>query len=269
MSGVGTIDVSKIRDPSDIVLDAPADLSFFGHYVQRSIEEALQVGGEAYHAKGPEGSTLGVFIYDDFEKTGTIYTRSKEIFDHFYELKPFSLLWSELRMERESETYDIYSTDFDKPTINHAFSHQISIAEEGDVQKIERFMLLSHPGTNPKWPRVALQNGDKCFFVKFEEEIAGIGWLSLVDGRGRLYSLYVKPQFRRMGIGQDILFARLMWLKAKHACSAFSEISRDNLASTRTSMKGRMRVVGQVYQYLGKDHGLKPGPGQPPTGPKF
>ncbi len=260
MSQVGTIDVSEIRNSSDILLGVPADLSFFGPYVQRSIEEVLQVGGEAYHAKGPEGSTLGVFIYDDFEKTGTVYTRSKEVFDYFYELKPFSFLWSELRTEHESETYDIYSIDFDKPTINHPFSHAISIAEEKDMRQIERFMVLSHPGINPRWPRVALQNGDKCFLVKFEEEIAGIGWLSLVNGIGRLYSLHVRPQFRRIGLGQDILFARLLWLKAKHARSAFSEISRDNLASKRTSMKGRMNVAGQVYQYLGKDHG----PPRPP-----
>jgi len=82
-----------------------------------------------------------------------------------------------------------------------------------------------------------------------------LGWLSIVNGVGRLHSLHVKPQFRRIGIGEDILFARLLWLRSKRARSAFSEISRDNPPSSRIAMKGRMMPSGTIFQYFKKDRG--------------
>ncbi len=255
MSETGTVTVSQIRNPFDIDFVVPEDFSFFQPYLRHSIKETLGVGGEAYVAKTPTGSVSGLFIYDDFEKTGTVYTKSRQIFDHFFELKPFSFLWSELKTEHESETYDLYTVNLESQSIVHSFNHPIIIAEDQHLAEIEQFMALTNPGMNPKWVRVALQNGDKCFLVRFQNEIAGIAWLSFVNRIGRLYSLYVKHQFRKIGIGGDLLFARFLWLKAKHAQSAFSEISRDNPTSARVSMRGHMSVTGQVYQYLGKDHG--------------
>src|SRR5277367_3349642 len=102
------------------------------------------------------------------------------------------------------------------------------MAEERHTYEIEQFMISTHSGLNRRWVNVALKNGDRCFTVRFGNEIAGVGWLSIVNRIGRLHSLYVRPQFRRIGIGEDILFARLLWLKSKNARRAFSEISRNN-----------------------------------------
>jgi hypothetical protein len=60
----------------------------------------------------------------------------------------------------------------------------------------------------------------------------------------------VKPQFRKLGIGEDILYARLLWLKSKHAQSAFSEISQDNSPSSKIASKAQMRVCGHLYHYF-------------------
>ena len=132
----------------------------------------------------------------------------------------------------------------------HGFTHQVSVSDGTQIGEIERFMALTHPGINKNWVRVALNSGDRCVIVRLaDSEIAGVGWLSLVNRIGRLHSLYVKPQFRRSRIGEDLLFARLFWLKSKRARFAFSEIARENLASARIAMKGGMKVSGQVYQY--------------------
>ena len=148
----------------------------------------------------------GVFIYDGSEKTGTIYTRSREVFDHFYALRQFEILFSEMRTEHESETYDIYTIDLETSDIDHRFRHEISSAE-GCMDEVERFMVSTHPGMNRKWMSVAVKNGDTCLIIKVGEEIAGLGWLSLVNRVGRLHTLYVKRQFRGMGMGEDILYA--------------------------------------------------------------
>jgi|SRR5271157_1254194 len=252
MSELGEMKVSEIRNTLDIDFVFPSGLSFFEPYLQYFIKEILEIGGEAYVSRTPEGAVSGIFIYDDSEKLGTIYTRSRQVFDYFYELKPFNFLFAEMRTEVENEVYDIYTVDLENLAIVHRFSHEIS-AEEGHIDEIEQFMVSTHPGINRKWVNVALKNGDRCFIVRLSKEIAGLGWLSMVNGVGRLHSLYVKPQFRRIGIGEDILYARLLWLKLKHARSAFSEISRYNLLSSRIAVKAQMSVSGQVFQYFKKN----------------
>jgi ribosomal protein S18 acetylase RimI-like enzyme len=245
-------------DLKSVDLALPHGISFFEPYIRYHIKEALEIGGEAYVSRASEGTVTGVFIYDDFEKTGTIYTRSREVFDHFYGWKRFDFLFAEMRADCISEVYDIYSVDIKGLVIAHRFSHEISMAEGQDADEIERFMAATHPGINRRWVKVALMNGERCVIIRLGDEIGGLGWLSLVNGVGRLHSLYVKPKFRGMAMGEDILYARLMWLKSMHARSAFSEISRNNPPSSRIAVKGHMRVTGQVFLYSRKEPAAPP-----------
>ena len=244
--------VSEIRNASDIDFVLPNGLSFFDPYLQYFIREILEIGGEAYVSRTPEETVSGVFIYDEYEKNGTIYTRSREVFDYFYGLKPFNFVFAEMKTEFKSEIYDIYTLNLENQAVDHRFNHEISVAEKESIDEVERFMVSAHPGMNRRWMNVALENGDRCFIARLSDEIAGLGWLSLVNGIGRLHSLYVKPQFRRIGIGEDIVYARLLWLKSKHARSAFSEISRQNFSCSRIAIRAQMRASGQVFQYFKK-----------------
>jgi GNAT superfamily N-acetyltransferase len=253
MGGSGEMKVSEIPNTSDIDFVLPNGLSFFEPYLQYFVKEILEIGGEAYVTRTSDDNVSGIFIYDNFEKGGTVYTRSREVFDYFYGLKPFNFLFAELTTEFESEIYDIYTVDLENHDIVNRFSHEISMEDEEQIGEIERFMALAHPGMNRRWVKVSLKNGDKCFVVRLGSEIAGLGWVSFVKNIGRIHSLFVNPQFRRLGIGEDILYARLLWLKSKHARSAFSEISRYNPSSSRIAMKAQMRVSGQVFQYFKKN----------------
>jgi GNAT superfamily N-acetyltransferase len=250
MSESGKMQISKLSSAFDIDLVFPDGFSFFEPYLRYFIREVLEIGGEAYVSRTAEDDVSGIFIYDDFERVGTVYTRSRIVFDYFCGLKPFNFLFAELRTEVESEIYDIYTINLENHDIVHRFSYEISMADEGQIGEIERFMVLAHPGMNRRWVKVALRNGDKCFVVRLGREIAGLGWISFVKSIGRIHSLFVKPQFRRLGIGEDILYARLLWLKSKHARSAFSEISRYNPSSLRIALKAQMSVSGQVFQYF-------------------
>ena len=251
---------SEIRNTSDIDFIFPNGFSFFEPYLPYYVKEILDIGGEAYVYRTSNGGISGIFIYDDSEKTGTIFTRSRQVFDYFYELRSFNFLFAELRTEHEREIYDIYTINLDSLDFDHRFSHEISIADEGDADEIRQLMVTTHPGLNGRWVDVALKQGERCFIVRLGKEIAGWGWLSIVNGNGRLHSLYVKPQFRRIRIGEDILYARLLWLKSKRAHSAFSEISRHNLPSSRIALKGQMTPCGQIFQYFKKnpDRKVKP-----------
>lgn len=244
--------VSQIRNTSDIDFRFPIGFSFFEPYLQYHIREILEIDGEAYVSRTSEGVISGIFIYDTFERGGTVYTSSREVFEYFYGLKPFDFLFSEMKTELENEIYDIYTADINNLANVHRFSYEISVTDNENVAEIEQFMSLTHPGINKKWVKVALKQGERCFVVRLSDDIAGLGWVSLVNGVGRLHSLYVKPQFRRIGIGEDILNARLLWLRSKRAHSVFTEISRNNVPSSNNVMKAHMSVSGQVFQYFRK-----------------
>jgi GNAT superfamily N-acetyltransferase len=245
--------ISKIQNESDVDFVFPNPISFFEPHLRYYVKETLEIGGEAYVSKDSDGAIAGIFIYDDSERTGTIFTSSREVFERFYRLKSFESIFAELRTDHEYEPYDIYTLDLGDHSIAHRFKHEISVEEDRDIGEIEQFMVSTHHGLNRRWVNVALKDGDKCFTVRLGDEIAGMGWLSIVNSIGRLHSLFVQPQFRRIGIGEDIVNARLFWLKAKNAHSAFSEISRDNRSSSRIAMKAGMRPTGQIYQYAKKD----------------
>lgn len=244
--------VSRVADVSEIDFDIPRSLSFFSPYLAYYVKEVLGIGGEAYLSRNPDGTVSGLFIYDLSEKTGTVFTQSRDVFDYFYKKKPFDSLFAELKTEHENELYDIYNVDLVDRTLDHTFSHEISIGDANDVDAIEQFMRFTHPGINRNWVKIATKDGDACCMVKLNNQIAGVGWVTEVNGIGRLHSLYVKPQFRRIGIGRDLLYARLLWLKSKYARSAFSEISRTNGPSSRIALEGEMAVAGQVYRYFRK-----------------
>jgi hypothetical protein len=88
------MEVSEIRNTSDRKFIVPAGFSFFEPYFQYQIKEILEIGGEVWLTRNPVGEVTGLFIYDSYEKNGTIYTRSREVFDHFYELEPFNFILS-------------------------------------------------------------------------------------------------------------------------------------------------------------------------------
>lgn len=249
--------IHQISNPSELNFVFPQGFSFFEPYLPYHLREIIEIGGEIYTTKTDQGELAGIFIYDNSEKGGTIYTHQREVFNYFYELKPFNFLFSELQTELENEVYDIFTVHLDNLELTHRFSYEISTADTQHETEIENFMALTHPRINRKWVNVALKNGDRCFIVRLNDEIAGLGWVSLVNGVGRLHSLFVRSQYRRMGIGEDILNARLLWLKANRAHSAFCEISRFNLASAGNVTKAHMTVSGQVYQYFQKKQAKK------------
>jgi GNAT superfamily N-acetyltransferase len=186
-------------------------------------------------------------MFDKVEKGGTIYTKSRDVFDYFCKLKPFNFLFSEMLIaERQHEVYGIYSTDF-IGLPKHRFSYEVS--EGHQVDEITDFMRQDYREINRRWIGVALQNGERCFMVQLRNGIAGLGWVSLVNGIGRIHSLYVKPQYRRMGISSDIVYAQILWLKLHRARSAFSEVASTSHVSGRFSLRLYGTLCGQVFIY--------------------
>ena len=230
----------------------PKGLSFFDPLLRHEVKETLESEGEAFVSQSSEGDENGLFIYDNYEETGTVFTKSREVFDYFCKLKPSSYIFSELEVaELPKEVWNIWQLDVGKSPSNHRFKHQVIM--DRDVKEIEQFMAATQPETNKKWISVALKNGDKCFVVKMANRIVGIAWMSIVDGIARSHSVYVEPQFRRTGIMSDIMQARLIYLKSRHVYTLINEVAESNAASSGHVAKAGERIVGKIFLYTSPD----------------
>ncbi len=232
--------------------DLPKGLSFFDPILHYEAKEALEAGGEVYVSESPEGRKNGLFIYDGYEATGTIFAKSREVFDDFYPLKPSSYIFSEYEAaEHPKEVWNIWQLDADKAHLNHRFKHHVNM--ENNAEEIERFMALTQPETNRKWISVALRNGDKCFVVRIANRIVGMAWMTIVGEVARSHGLYVEPQFRRMGIMRDNLQARLIYLKSRHVHTLINEIPESNIPSSSHAANAGEKVVGKIFLYTTPD----------------
>ena len=240
--------ISQVTSVDGQLRDLPKGLSFFDPVLRHEAKEELEAGGEAYVSESPEGSINGLFIYDTWEATGTIFTKSREAFDRFFALKPSSYIFSELDVpEQPKDVWNIWQLDVDKAPSNHRFRHHVSV--DTDAKEIERFVAASQPEANPRWISVALNHGDKCFVTKIDNRIVGIAWMTIVGSIARSYGLYVEPQFRRIGIMKDNLQARVIYLKAKRVHTLINEIAESNIASSRHVERAGEKIVGKLYLY--------------------
>jgi hypothetical protein len=226
----------------------PKGLSFFDPLLRHEAREAIEAGGEVYVSQGPEGAKDGLFIYDGHEATGTIFTKSREVFDRFFAMKPSSYIFSELDAgDRPREVWNLWQLDVEKARTDHRFRHHVSI--DDDAKEIEQFLAVSQPETNPRWVGVALRNGDKCFVVKISNRIVGIAWMTIVGDVARSHGLFVEPKFRKMGIMKDNFQARLIYLKSRHVRALINEIAESNVASSSHAKSIGERIVGRMFLY--------------------
>jgi hypothetical protein len=247
--------VSRITTVDEQLGDLPKGLSLFDPLLRHEVKEALEAGGEAYVSQNSEGNKNGLFIYDGYEATGTIFTKSREAFDYFYDLKPSSYIFSELEVaEHPREVWNVWQLDVDKAPLDHRFKHLVIM--DHDVSEIEQFMAATQPETNRQWVRVALQNGDKCFVVKIANRIVGIAWMTIVGGVARSHGLYVEPQFRRMGITRDNFQARLIYLKSRQVHTLINEIAESNVASSAHAAGIGEKIVGKIFLYTSPDRDI-------------
>ncbi|MDA4123188.1 MAG: GNAT family N-acetyltransferase [Thaumarchaeota archaeon] len=242
-------EITKVKTIDEQLGELPRGLSpFYDPLLRHEVNESLESGGEVFLSQDPSGVTDGLFIYDGFEATGTIFTRSRDVFERFYRIKPSSYIFSELEVaEYPHEAWNIWQLDVDNASSEYRFRYNVSICHE--AAEIERFMAVAEPETNKRWVSVALANGDKCFVVKIAGRIVGIAWMTIVGDVARSHGLFVAPRFRKLGMSRDNFQARLIYLKSRGVHTLINEISESNVASHRLASSEGEKVVGKIYLY--------------------
>ncbi len=244
---------ARVRSPEEFKIPRTAGISYFDSFIPHFMKETFYAGGIVEIVYDQSGEVAGIMVLDQLEKSGTVFTKSHVILDHYLSSLHGSTIFSEIIGTNPLETYTIYELALSAWNEPKTFTHEIEMLNESDVSYIEDTMETVFPGMNRRWVRSAFLNGDWCFASRSGNEIKGLGWASASSQYGRLTSLCVLPRFRNQKIGTDLLHARLILLKSLGVRTAFSEISDGNEYSRRIAESTGFKASSKIYLHATDD----------------
>jgi GNAT superfamily N-acetyltransferase len=156
-------------------------------------------------------------------------------------------MYSDFPFDPSSEPFDILATSSCADVPSHAFRHQIRPFSKADLPAVLDLIHEVYGPVNDRWFDGLPSPSETGFVAEVDGRVAGVAWISTVGTYGRLHSLTVRAPYRRMGLGTDLLFARLLWARRVGAEEVLSEISEHNVASLAVAARGGMRQVGRIF----------------------
>ena len=244
---MGTSTAGEREAPADLTGLARADLSsWFNPFLAQFVEDAYRCGGRVAVTRD-DGEVIALQLLDPVERVGTILTRSRALAGAAYQSRGPTGLFAEFSLGPVAEGLDVFATGRELHPPTHRFRHPIRPYEPSDRQSVVDLVREVQGPFNEKWFDGLPTREHAGFVVEVEGRIVGVAWASRAGGEVRLHSLTVRPPFRRLGIGTDLLMARLLWAEQVGAARALSEISQRNLASAAVARRGGMHPIGTMY----------------------
>jgi len=155
-------------------------------------------------------------------------------------------VFSELPLDGRAETYRIVSVDLDSvpPAV---FRHPVRLLDPAEVPGFLAGLRGAAGRPDEPWARQLRGSEESAFGATVDGTPAGLAWAAVAGGHARLHSVWVAPRFRRLGVGSDLVFARLLWARTEGARSAIAEIAAGNAASLATVARAGFAPVGAMY----------------------
>jgi GNAT superfamily N-acetyltransferase len=226
-----------------------ADLSaWFNPFLSHFASEARRCGGEARFLR-EDGILRGMVVTDPVERVASVFTRSRSVAEPIIMGRGPLGMFSEFLTEPTADPFDVFCVPLGSGVLGHRFQHAVRPLSRSDLSSVEGLMREVYGEVNARWFEGLPSSTETGFLAEVDGRIAGVGWVSLVPGHARLHSLTVRAPYRRIGIGTDLLFARLLWAERAGAREAVSEISRRNPESQAIATRGGMRPQGPIYYY--------------------
>jgi RimJ/RimL family protein N-acetyltransferase len=222
---------------------------FFDPFLRPFLLDTLRSGGEAWVSRSGE-RVDGLFLYLEAETFGTIFTHDPAVADAFSTFHVGRSIYTAFPFGPFPEPFGIFVRELEGGSAPHRFRHAVRLARESDQAETIRLMRDVHGEVNEPWHRRPGRNDEACVVVDGMGELAGVAWVSVANGHGRLHSLSVRPRYRRTGVGTDLWHARALWAASAGARRLVTEISDQNAGSRALSERAGMRRVGEIYRCM-------------------
>jgi GNAT superfamily N-acetyltransferase len=241
------------RCPATGTIEAPdlRDLSlWFDPFLPTFARETLRSGGVVWRRPESNGAAAITF-WDPTEATASVFSADRSLVGAVVTGRGTTSVFGEFDLEPVREEFDIFSVDLAEGRPAARYRHAVRLVLPAEVPEAARLMREVLGGADERWFTAPGGAADRCLAVELDGTLAGAGWVSVVGAHARLHSLAVRPRFRGLGVGGDLVRGRLDWAAAMGARRAISEISENNSASRAAARASGMRPVGRIYLYAG------------------
>ncbi len=237
-------EVTEVAEVDGLAL-APLS-EWFGELLPHFIGETLRCGGEvalAVQADHP----VGLYLFSPGEEIASVFSRSPAVAEMLLRHRPAPSTFAEFALAPGADPYTVFLAEPDRRRPDGTLRHPVRRARPRDGPAIVGLNRVVHGRADERWFAVPRPASEQYFVVELNGELAGAGGSTLIGTTGRLHSLAVHPRFRRLGVGTDLVLARLMFLAAAGARRVYSEIAQRNAPSRAIAERAGMRAVGTLF----------------------
>jgi GNAT superfamily N-acetyltransferase len=228
---------------------ARANLSpLFAHLLPYFALEARRCGGDARIVRD-RGTITGLWLTDPTEQIASIFANSDAPAAELFRNRGRFATFCERKFEPNGERYAVYERSLVGSPLRHSFRHALRPVEARDLPAVIDLTLEVTGAVNRRWFEGLASVPEAGFIAEVAGRLAGVAWVSLVGTHARLHSLAVRPPYRRLGVGSDLVAARLLYALRSGAVDVLSEISERSGASSNLAVRAGMRRVGEIYLY--------------------
>ncbi len=241
--------VRVVTGPAEVEGLEGARLSeWFGELLPHFARETLRCGGEVALAPR-EGATEGVGLFSPGEQVTSLFSRSVAVAAALRGRHPDASAFADFPLAPGAERYLVLSAEPTGLRPDRPLAFPVRPAGARDEPAILSLIRTVHGRVDERWFDPSRPPAERCFVVELDGELAGAGCTTLVGSTGRLHSLSVHPRFRRLGIGTDLVRARLWFLFAAGARRVYSEIAERNAPSRAIAARVGLRPVGALFRH--------------------
>ncbi len=224
-----------------------ADLSpWFNPFLHQFAQDAHRCGGEV-RVVVANGQVSALTVSDPVERVGTVFTRSRRTAEFFVEARGLTGMYADFSFDPSAEVFDIFVANALDGLPSYRFRHSIRPYSAEDLPAALDLMTEVHGAVNERWFEGLPSRTEVGYLAEVNGRVAGIAWVSSSGSNARLHSLTVRAPYRRLHLGTDLLFARLLWAEHTGARQVLSEIARANVASQAIAGQAGMRRAGQIF----------------------
>ncbi|HXW67576.1 MAG TPA: FAD-dependent oxidoreductase [Thermoplasmata archaeon] len=221
---------------------------WFDPFLGLFARDAIRTGGRAEVVE-EDGLVRGLLLVGSSEGIGSGFTRERRIAQRYLEPTESAGVYLELPWRPGGRIVEVFAADLRDWQPTQPPHHPVRIAGRDDLPRIGTLMRAElGRGVDP-WLATLPRPEETAFICESQGSIVGVSWLSRVGRFARGHSFVVHPRYRGLGIGTDLLNARMLWLSQTGGRSVVSEIYDRNLASRTAAERAGMALVGRMYHF--------------------
>ncbi len=222
---------------------------WFDPFLPTFARDALRTGGSVEVAE-VDGVVRGLLLTGASEGVGSGFTRTRSIAERYLAGIEPPGLYLEAPWAPGGEPVEIFAADLRDWVPREGIRHPVRIATPEDLGPIRSLMReLLGPGVDP-WIATLPRPEESGFLCELDGRAVGVSWLTRRGPYARGHSFLVHPRYRGIGIGSDLLTARMHWLRRTGGRQVVSEIYDGNVASRTAAERAGMARVGQLFHFV-------------------